>query len=97
MFGLTLSRAMATMPHVHASIHEAGLVLLHIPSGRIFQSNRIGARIWEGIAAGKNPDRIAGEISREYGLSEGIVRQHTSSFVAALEHEGFITTPGFQP
>jgi hypothetical protein len=84
----------AVAPEIHASIHDAGLMLLHIPTGRIFQSNRIGAKVWQGISNGLNQDTISEEISREYGVSLDLVRQNTSVFIAQLEEQGFVTRMG---
>lgn len=78
-------------PEVRASAHKDGLVLLHIPSGRVFLCNRTGARVWQGLSHGLNLDAIADEISREYGVARDLVEQHTASFVADLEQHGFIT------
>jgi len=76
---------------VRASAHKDGLVLLHIPSGRVFLCNRTGARVWQGLARGLNVDAIADEISREYGVTRDLVQQHTSSFVTDLEQHGFVS------
>lgn len=78
-------------PEVRASAHKDGLVLLHIPSGRVFLCNRTGARVWQGLSQGLNLDAIADEISREYGVPRDVVEQHTASFVTDLEQHGFVT------
>ena len=76
---------------VRASAHKDGLVLLHIPSGRVFLCNRTGARVWQGLSRGLNLDAIADDISREYGVARDLVEQHTASFIIDLEQHGFIT------
>jgi hypothetical protein len=76
---------------VHASAHDGGLVLLHIPSGRVYNCNRTGSRIWQGLAGGLDPDSISREISRDYGVEEAVVQAHTGLFVAELERRGFVT------
>jgi hypothetical protein len=86
--------APAVVPEVRASVHENGLVLLHIPSGKIFQSNRTGSQIWQGLSRGLQPDAISMGISHDYGVALDLVRQHTSSFLAELMRHGFVTRTG---
>lgn len=38
-----------TKPDVVSSVHENGIVLLNVCSGRLFASNNTGARIWSGL------------------------------------------------
>ena len=76
---------------VRASAHDGGLVLLHIPSGRVFNCNRTGSRIWQGLASGLDPTGISREISRDYGVEQTVVQAHTCLFVDELERRGFVT------
>lgn len=81
----------AAMSEVRTSVHEDGLALLHIPTGRMFLCNRTGARIWQGIVKGLSIEAIAEEISRECGVARALVERHTSSFLAELESRGLVT------
>jgi hypothetical protein len=76
---------------VHASAHEGGLVLLHVPTGRVYNCNRTGSRIWQGLAGGLDPNSISRELSRDYGVEEAVVQAHTGLFVDELERRGFVT------
>ena len=87
-------RPVAVAPQVLVSSHDEGLVLLHIPSGRIFQCNRTASRIWEGLSRGWNEDKIAEDISRAYGVPIETVHRDTQCFVAKLESNGFLTRCG---
>jgi hypothetical protein len=78
-------------PDVRVSVHQDGLALLHIPSGRVFVCNRTAARIWDGVVKGLSADTISDEISRECGVERDLVHQHTSSFLAELERRGLVT------
>jgi hypothetical protein len=78
-------------PGVHASAHDDGIVFLHIATGRVFQSNRIGAAIWRGVSQGRTSDSIAAEIGAEYAVPTDDVARHTASFLAELEQQGFVT------
>ena len=84
-------RSRAVAPEVRASVHEDGLALLHIPTGRMFLCNRTGSRIWQGVVKGLSTDAICEEISRECGVARDLVEQHTSSFLAELERRGLVT------
>ena len=79
-------------PGVHASLNEDGLVLLHVPTGRVYRCNRTGARIWQGLSSGLTPDFISHEISRDYNVDETRVRSDTSVFLAELQRRGFVST-----
>lgn len=81
--GATLTPA----PGVRVSAHGDGLVILHIPSGRIFSCNSTGSRIWKSLAGGSRPDTISGEISREFGLAPAVAEQHARTFIEKLEHQ----------
>lgn len=84
-------RSLSIAPEVGASVHQDGLALLHIPTGRVFVCNRIGSRIWQGLVRGLSIDAISEEISRECGVTRELVERHTSSFLTELEHRGLVT------
>lgn len=80
----------AVTPGIQASVHEDGVVLLHIPSGRVFQSNRTGAKIWQDLTGGLQPGAIAADISHHYGVPQDVAARDTASFLIALEQHGFV-------
>ena len=71
------------------SLTPEGAVFLHVETGTVFRSNRIGARIWQGVLDGRNQEAIADEISREYGAPREQVAQDTAQFLTELESAGF--------
>jgi PqqD family protein of HPr-rel-A system len=71
-----------------ASIHDDGLVVLHVPSGRIFMSNQTGARIWRCLERHLPLEAIAAEISRDYGIDPTAAREDVARFLAELERNG---------
>jgi hypothetical protein len=73
-----------------ASIHEDGLVILNTRQGKMFSSNRIGARIWRGIEQQLPFDAIADQIGSEYQVSSAIVREHAALFLAELDRHNLI-------
>jgi coenzyme PQQ synthesis protein D (PqqD) len=75
---------------VRVSIHDDGLALFDISTGKVFLCNETGSLIWQGIVAGLSPDAICEEISREFGVAVELVSRQTSSFVAELESRGLV-------
>lgn len=73
-----------------ASIHEDGIVILHVGRGRLFSSNRTGAYIWRCIEQRVSFEAIAEKISGEYQIARTIAREHTARFLAELERHSLI-------
>jgi hypothetical protein len=78
------------LPAGRISLTSEGAVFLHLETGTVFRSNRVGARIWRGVLDGQNQEYIADEISREYGAPREQVAQHTAQFLTELESAGFL-------
>jgi len=72
-------------PGVTASIHAGGLVILHVPGGRVFTSNQTGARVWQCLEQQLPLDAIGARISREYGIDRATAREDAARFLAELE------------
>jgi len=77
-------------PEVRASLQEDGVVFLHLRSGIVFRSNRIGAAIWKGLGRRQDLASIASEIGREYGISAEQAARDAARFVAQLDAQGFL-------
>jgi len=75
---------------VVASRHDAGVVFLHVPKGRLFGSNRTGGDIWERLAQSMSLSAIAEDISARYHVSRETAWSDTVRFVAALEREQLV-------
>jgi hypothetical protein len=82
---------LAVSPGARASVHEEGLTILHIPSGRVFVCNRSAARIWQGASKGLSIDRLSEEMSGEYSIARDIVQRDTRLLVGQMEHHGLIS------
>lgn len=67
------------------SIHENGIVILHIGSGRVYAANKTGARIWQGIVQEQPLEAIANELSDEYQIPVPVACEHVGAFISALE------------
>src|SRR5436305_13844776 len=57
-----------TSSDVRASVHEDGVVFLHLRRGIVFRSNRIGAAIWRALGRRQDFAAIASDLGREYGV-----------------------------
>lgn len=78
-------------PEATASTHDEGIVILHTGKGRVFSSNKTGARIWRGIEQRRSFDGIVDEISSEFQIAVTTARAHALNFLAALEQQALIT------
>jgi UDP-N-acetylglucosamine transferase subunit ALG13 len=72
-------------PEAAASIHDDGIVILHLGSGSFYTCNRTGAHIWRAIEEKRSLEAIAEEISSTYEIALTTARQHTVRFLAELE------------
>lgn len=77
-------------PKATASVHDDGVVILHLGNGRFYTCNGTGARIWRGIEQRLSLDAITQEISSAYEIALNTARQHTVRFVAELELHALI-------
>ena len=75
-------------PETVRSFHDDGVVILH--AGRLFTANETGARIWRGIEQQLPLETIASEISSAYHIARTTAREHTLSFLTALEQQALI-------
>src|SRR5258707_2725286 len=77
-------------PDARASVQADGVVFLHLGSGSVFRSNRIGARIWRGLLEREDMDSLAAHISREYAVPRDQVDQDAAGFIADLQTQGLL-------
>jgi coenzyme PQQ synthesis protein D (PqqD) len=77
-------------PYAKVSLDPNGAAFLHVRSGLVFTSNRIGARIWRGLLERESVETIIARISDENGVPAAQARQDTVEFVAELEAQGFV-------
>ena len=75
----------AVNPEATASVHDDGVVILHLGNGRFYTCNGTGARIWRAIEQRLSLEAIAQEISSAYEIALNTARQHTVRFLAELE------------
>jgi hypothetical protein len=81
---------MRIAPGVRASPHEEGATLFHTHTGLVFSCDRVGARIWAGLASGRSIDAISGDIATAYGVERERARSDAEAFVRALASNGLV-------
>jgi predicted flavoprotein YhiN len=77
-------------PDVVSSVHENGIVLLHICSGQMFASNGTGARIWSALKERQSTETIVSEISTDYQIDRVTARSHVERFLIELDRQNLI-------
>jgi hypothetical protein len=77
-------------PDVVSSVHENGIVLLHIPNGLFFASNTIGARIWRGVEERQSLGMMVKDMSRDYQIDSMTAQTHVEGFLIELERRKLI-------
>jgi hypothetical protein len=55
--------------HVHARLFDGDLVILDLANGEYFSLDPIGARMWEGLAAGLSVHVVAVDIAQKYDVA----------------------------
>jgi hypothetical protein len=78
------------IPSVRVSIHDRGAVFLHLPTGRLFASNAVGAGIWQALAQQQDAASISAHLSREYGIPYDKASADTQQFLAELGRCGLL-------
>lgn len=77
-------------PEAAVSIHDSGIVILHIANGCLYAFNETGARIWRGVEEQLSLETIAAEISAAYQIGRATAREHVVRFLAELERHALI-------
>jgi UDP-N-acetylglucosamine transferase subunit ALG13 len=80
----------AVNPEATASIHDEGIVILHIGNGNLYASNETGARIWCAVERKLCLEAIVEEISGVFKIAMSTAREHTVTFLAELQRQGLI-------
>ena len=77
-------------PQTSASVHDHGIVILHLGSGRMYTANGIGASIWHRIEQQLPLESIAEQISMEYQIAPATSYDHVFHFLAELERHALV-------
>jgi hypothetical protein len=75
---------------IRSTSTEDGAVLLDIHRGRILGLNPMGARVFKMLQGGVDQNQIAAEISNEFGVDAGRVRDDVLDFIRTLEEHNIL-------
>ena len=75
---------------VAASFHDDAIVFFHKVDGRVFTSNQVGQKIWQGLERCLSIGAIAHDLSREYAIPDATAREHADRFLGELERWGLV-------
>jgi hypothetical protein len=75
---------------IRSTSTEDGAVLLDINRGRILGLNRMGSRVFQMLQGGVDQDQIAGEISNEFAVDAGEVRNDVLDFIRTLQEHNVL-------
>jgi Coenzyme PQQ synthesis protein D (PqqD) len=78
------------MKDIHERTFDGDLVLLDLARGDYFGVNEIGARLWQGLSAGKTPREIAAEIQPDYEVSSETLLADLERLTTELVTRGLI-------
>jgi len=77
-------------PEASASIHDDGVVILHLGSGQLYTSNETGASIWRWVEQQLSLESIAEQISTKYQIAPATSYDHVFHFLAELERHALV-------
>lgn len=79
---------------IRSTSSEDGAVLLDVHRGRILGLNPMGSRIFTMLERGVDQNQIAGEISDEFGVDAGQVRNDVLDFIQNLQEHNVLEASG---
>ncbi len=81
---------MTASTNVRSTVTDEGVVLLDVSSGKIFQSNPVGARVWIKLQEGSPLSKIVDEIAAEFNAPREQVEADVLEYVTSLKTGGLI-------
>jgi hypothetical protein len=80
--------------HVHPDVVSQRLgdsgVLVDVRTGRMFELNVTGVRVWELISGGCSTDQMVQRLTEEFTANEADVRAETAALIDELLREGLL-------
>jgi hypothetical protein len=82
------AQAMLTISQfIRLTKSQDGGILLDVEHGAIFSLNPVGTRIIELLEEGQSLSSLVRQISREFGVSEEIVKGDVDEFLSSLQQQ----------
>ncbi len=76
--------------NVFARDFDGEIVLLDLARGDYFGLDAIGARLWNGLMAGKTAAEIAAQIGPDYDVEPAVIARDLDALVAELIAQGLV-------
>jgi Coenzyme PQQ synthesis protein D (PqqD) len=77
-------------PQVIAKRLDQTTVLVDISTGRIFELNETGTRVWELLGQGLNIDRIIQHLIFEFEVADSQAAEEVSKLLSQLRNQGLV-------
>jgi hypothetical protein len=81
---------MTASMNVRSTVTDDGVVLLDVSSGKIFNSNPVGSRVWMKLQEGSSISQIVDDISTEFKAPRKQVEVDVREYVQILKTSGLI-------
>jgi hypothetical protein len=76
--------------HVFAREFDEELVLLDLTRGEYYGLDRLGARVWNGLVAGRSIAEIARDVLPDYDVEQEVLRADLVALVRDLAQKGLV-------
>ena len=77
-------------PEVIAKRLDQATVLVDISTGRIFELNETGTRVWELLGQGLNAERIIQHLVLEFEVANSQAAEELKTLLSQLQNEGLV-------
>jgi len=67
------------------------MVLFHLETDHFYELNGTGARFWELLNAGNDPDKIRAQMTEEFAVDPRELDAEAEAFLASLRKENLIS------
>jgi hypothetical protein len=79
-------------PEVIAKRLDQTTVLVDISTGRIFELNETGTRVWEMLGQGLDAECIVQHLVREFNVTDALAGDEVNNLIMRLRDEGLLTS-----
>jgi hypothetical protein len=87
-----VSRTWQPNPDVVSRRTGETAVLIHMPTGNVFELNTTGARVWDLLSEGLAVETIGERLSVEFDITAAVASAETARLIESLSAAGLITS-----
>ena len=92
MSGSALNLVLRPNPEVIAKRLDQTTVLVDISTGRIFELNETGTRVWELLGQGLSVEHIVQHLVLEFEVADSQAAEEVTKLLSQLQNEGLLAT-----